>query len=715
MLSSLAEIDSEVVAAQIERSLDDVEDLRTIEGDVRRDLVWAIEKIAFRPDSFEDGALLLLRLAMAENETWGNNATGQFKRLFPLLLADTAAPGVARLSLLDDVAQTNNPEQLAIVVDALIDASSMDHFSRFLGSEVHGSRPALEPWRPATHEEAVSYVTACLTRLTTFARNDHDLGKTARTGLAQNMHGLLSNGLIDPVESAVRQVRRALGAWPEPLEGLGRFLLYDARDVDPAVVTRVRALVAELEPQSLEARVRHLVTAMPYDFPCGEELDFDVRDQRQRQAVHEIAAELAGHPDILSRVLPQLNRGEQRKAHVFGRALPALLDSPAEWLERIVSAFVETPLEERNPDFLAAYVAGMAATDSEAAEVFKSKVAQSPELAPALPLICFRCGITPSDISLALAALEDSLLAPTDLLQWTVGRSLDDLPVGVVARLFDSLFEHSVDAFDIGVDLLGMYAHGDSDKQEGLRPQVRRAAECVMRWNHSRPRQLAVHRFGRLVRRILENGRDDPDARSIALILARTLVSEKGKGQERFVEPVLDLLLSMFPEITWPLIGQAIVSDPRQAWRLEGVLGGSIGSVREKVAALLELPEDTLFAWCHAHPDAAPAFVARVVPALTTYSHETSGRSLHPVLLRLLDEFGDRDDVLDAMVVRMHSFGWSGSLTSYFALYEQPLRALLKHPKAKVRRWARRTLRGLSESIKAARDQDDEWDAQWEV
>ena len=715
VLSSLAEIDSEVVCEEIERSLDDVEDLRTIEGDVRRDLVWALEKIAFRPNSFEDGAQLLLRLALAENETWGNNATGQFKRLFPLLLADTAAPGVDRLSLLEDVAQTNNPEQLAILVDALIDASSMDHFSRFLGSEVHGSRPALEPWRPATHEEAVSYVSECLTRLTAFARNDDDLGRTARTGLAQNLQGLLSNGLIGPVESAVRQVRDGLGAWPEPLEGLGRFLLYDAQDVDPAVVSRVRALIDELKPRSLEARVRHFVTDMPYDFPSDEELDFEVRDERQRDALHALAAEVAAQPAVLDHILPGLNRGEQRKAHVFGRALPALLDSPAQWLERIVSAFVEVPLRERNPDFLAAYVAGMAATDSEAAEAFKSKAAQSAELAPALPLICFRCGITPLDITLALAALEDGLLAPSDLLQWTVGRSLDDLPVGVVAHLFDSLFEHSVDAFDIGVDLLGMYAHGDSDKQEALRPQVRRAAECVMRWSQTRPRQLAVHRFGRLVRRILENGRDDPDARSIALILARTLVSDKGKGQERFVEPVLDLLLSKFPEITWPLIGQAIVSDPRRAWRMEGVLGGSIGSVREKAAPLLELPEDTLFAWCHAHPDAAPAFVARVVPALTAYGHEPSGRSLHPVLLRLLDDFGDRDDLLDAMVVRMHSFGWWGSLTSYFALYEPPLRALLEHPKGKVRRWARRTLRGLSESIKAARDQDDEWDAQWEL
>lgn len=715
VLSSLAEIDSAVVVEQIKRSLDAVDDLHAIEGDVRRHLVWALEKIAFRVDSFEEGALLLLRLALAENETWGNNATGQFKRFFPLLLADTAANGAARLSLLDEVARTNNPNQLAIVVDALIGASSMDHFSRFVGSEVHGSRPAVASWYPATSDEAVSYVTECVTRLAAFAERDDDLGNAVRTALAQNISGLLTSGFIDVVELVVRQVREALGAWLEPLEGLGHFLLFDAEEVDPDVARRVRDLIAELEPQSLEARVRHLVTEMPYDFPCGEELDFEEQDERQREAVHAVAAELARNPAVLDRVLPGLSRGEQRKAHVLGRALANELAAPLDWLEPMVSAFVHTPVEERNPDLLAAYVAGMAATNSEAVEAFKSTVAQSSELAPALPLICFRVGIVPSDIPLVLGALEAGLLAPSELLQWTVGRSLDDLPVAAVAPLFDALFEHSAGAFDMGVDLLGMYTHGDSDKLEGLRPQVRRASECVIRWNQSRPRQLAVHRFGRLVRRILKNGREDPDARVIALNLARTLVSEEGKAPERFVEPVLDLLLSMFPEITWPLIGQSIVSEPHQAWRLESVLGGRIGSDRGKVAALLHLPEDTLFAWCHAHPDRAPAFVARVVPALTAYSRETSDRFLHPLLIRLLDEFGDRDDVLDAMVHRMHTFGWWGSLTTYFALYEKPLRTLLDHPKGKVRRWARRTLRGLSESIKAARDQDEEWEAQWDV
>ena len=438
-----------------------------------------------------------------------------------MLLADTAADGSARLCLLDDVADHNNSNNLKIVVDTLIDASSLVHFSRFVGSEIHGSRPSVPSWHPLTREEAVSYVTECTTRLADFAEHDNALGKCARTGLAKNVRGLLAHGFIDVVENVVRRVRDALGAWLEPLEGLGHFLRFDAEKVDPDVARRVSDLIAELEPHSLEARVRHLVTEMPYDYPCGEDLDFEVRDQRQLEAVRELAAELAGDPAVLERVLPRLSRGEQRKAHVFGRALAGVLASPLDWLEPIVSAFMETPPKERNPDLLAAYVAGMDATYPEAVDAFKSRVAQSPDLVWTLPLICFGLRITPSDIPLALGALEAGLLAPSHLIQWTVGRSLDDLPIAAIVPLFDALFEHSADAFAMGVDLMAMYTHGDRDKLEALRPQVRRASECVMRWNQSRPYQMAVYHFGQLLRRILENGREDPDARAIALSLAR--------------------------------------------------------------------------------------------------------------------------------------------------------------------------------------------------
>ena len=69
ILSALAEIDSSLVAGQIARALADFPDLDMVRGDVRRHLVWALDKIAFHSDSFEQGARLLLRLAIARTRS----------------------------------------------------------------------------------------------------------------------------------------------------------------------------------------------------------------------------------------------------------------------------------------------------------------------------------------------------------------------------------------------------------------------------------------------------------------------------------------------------------------------------------------------------------------------------------------------------------------------------------------------------------------------
>ena len=96
------------------------------------------------------------------------------------------------------------------------------------------------------------------------------------------------------------------------------------------------------------------------------------------------------------------------------------------------------------------------------------------------------------------------------------------------------------------------------------------------------------------------------------------------------------------------MIGQAILdAEPQNAWRFEHVLGDTrVGDKRESV--ILHLPEETLFAWCHAHPDAAPAHLAVFAPILAS-GGSNANQKLHPVMNRLLTEFGDRDDVLQGI------------------------------------------------------------------
>ena len=715
VLSSLAEIDSEIVVARIGRCLDGVGDLSEIQGDARRHLVWALEKIAFHPDTFEDGARLLLRLAVAENETWSNNATGQFKALFPVILGGTAADGDARLSVLDEAAETDDLIQRSIVVKSLIAGSATDFFSRSAGAETHGSRPALESWHPATKEAVAGYIEGCVTRLARFAKRDDKSGIAARAGLGGQLRSLISTGFLDTVEKAIRQVVDSTGQWTEALKGLGHFLEYDVTDMDRNVVDRVRALIDELRPKSLESRVRFLVTEMPRDFPCGEKLDFELRGQRQVEAVRALAAEIVEQPEVLKGVLPQLSRGEQRMAHIFGEAVAGSIgpgDSSADWLEQIVLAVTEAPEKERNFDLLSGYVTGLAEHHPDIAETFKQRAARSPQLAPALPLICSRLGIRPSDIGLVIGALRTGLLPVWHLRQWALGGVLAEVPAPAVAPLFDAMLDHSAETFAEAMELMWMYAHGAPDRLDRFRPHIRKAAENVARWVRSQGGSMANYdsNFENLMKWMLEKGRQDPDARATALTLATALVSIADWNEGEIMEPVVSLLLSGFPEIAWPIVGQAIVSDQGLAWHFESILGDM-----DQNPAILSLPEDTLFAWCHAHPDRAPAFVAATVPVLTTYRIEAPEQSLHPVVIRLFDEFGDRDDVLQAVSLNMENFSWSGSVTNYFTLYLEPLRTLHNHPKWQVRRWAKAMLRHLDTRIEHARNEDEEWEAQWEI
>ena len=733
VLSALTEVDASLVAQRIGCSLRHFRDLDDVRGGVRRHLVWALEKIAFDPDGFEEGAEFLLRLAVAENEAYGNNATGQFVALFPVMLGNTAADGPARLRLLSDAARSNDPTQRQIVVHALVNGSATDHFSRSVGAETHGSRPALRSWRP-TRDEALAYIEGCVDLLVEFAAEDDDAADAARAGLGENLRSLASDGFLDLVEAIVRRVGPARDSWPEALEALGEFLRHQSSTAGPEIVARVRALMDELAPQSLDARARSLVTEMSWDYLCDEEQDHERLHRRQVEAVREFAAELMQEPDTLRRILPRLSRQlepregrhPQRMTCPFGIAIADFADAPLEWLGPITEVLHELRERDRDFDLLSGYLEGINNAFPREVELFKTRAAESDVLAPALPLVCWRLGIVASDIPFVLSAFRAGRLPSWRLMQWTLGGVLGEVEARAVAPLFDALLEDDEDGYAVALDLIGMYAFRRQHVLEDFRPQLRRIAESFTRWEPSAHHGSAVHHFGNLMVWLLEKGRDDPDARVAALALSRALVNLQDSTtegmlrarmiEERMIKPVIRLLLGNFPEIAWPIVGQAIISDRVRGWRISHLLGSRLSSDERHDAAILSLPEDVLLEWCRAHPDGAPVFTAAVVPVLTNYNRDAQEHSLHPCMARLLEEFGDREDVLQAVGSNIRSYlGW-GSPTGYFALYESPLSMLRdEHPSARVRRWARATLRELVAASEGIRTEEDEWEARHDI
>ncbi len=716
VISSLAEIDSEVVVNLIERILEPLsrDDLKTVSGDLRRHLVWALEKIAFVPKTFEQGATVLLKLAVAENETWGNNATGQFKALFPVLLADTAAGPEARLRVIDEALQSQDSTTLKIVVDALLEGAKTAFFSRGVGSEAHGSRRALEPWKPQTWKDAWDYVGECLERLAAIATRSDAIGNRAKVGLAHDFRALVSRGQIDLAEHLIATVTKARGRyWPEAFSSLGDVLSYDKDGLEPGVEDRVRKLIESLTPDELADRVRFLVTEMPWDYPGDQKLDFDIMTKRKSDDVHKLVADLLEEPKTLAKFLPQLSFGEQRMSRVFGRALAGRSADPLVWIDPVKDAVGSVPEKERNFSLLAGFFAGLAERHPDAVEVFKEQASQSEIFAFALPVVCLDMGLRENDVALVCKALDAGFITAFALMQWTLGGELAKLQPPAVAILFDKLFGMGGAFYSVGLDLMGMYVHGRAPRLDELRPQLRLAAQFAGQRPNRHGSQMDAHHFKEMMNWILAKGREDPDARAIAIALTKQLMDDFENTGADLIKPLLPMLLGGFPEIVWPLLGQAIVSDRKSAWKFEQVLGDSFAFGDRQQPPILFLPDDVLFAWCHAHPDVGPAFVAVVAPVLTHRNPDGGHAEFHPVTRQLLDEFGDREDVLRGLVRNMHTFGWTGSRTRYFALYESPLRGLENHPIGAVRRWAKKMLSGFARAIEEARDEDDEQQASW--
>lgn len=208
---------------------------------------------------------------------------------------------------------------------------------------------------------------------------------------------------------------------------------------------------------------------------------------------------------------------------------------------------------------------------------------------------------------------------------------------------------------------------------------------------------------------ILSQGSENSDARAVAVKIAKQIIEEEDLPSypaqdylnQEIIKPVLPHLLSSFGEIVWPLIGPAVKKNKA---KFLSIMGERLYSPHEE-PPVLHLSENTLFGWCHANPEVGPAFVAEAVPLLVSSPPNEEGASseeFHPLIKRLIDEFGDHQDVLDALESHMNASRGAVPIASAqdrYAVYRRPLESIENHEKGAVRRWAGKMLRKIADEI----------------
>ena len=735
VLACLAEVDAEVVAEYIERLLDGHPDPSLLGGNVRHCLLRALAMIAFPAATFAVGARLMLRLLGVKDGTDSEHVARPFTTLFPAISGATEADGNRRLRFLNEAVATSDATRMRHVVHALAAAYDPGGHLSAISPEVHGSRRTLNRWHPATTNELAEYIGGCISRLAELASRNDEVSVMCREELGGLIGNLVGSGFIGCVEDAIRRVAGRGHRWTLALRQLHGALVHFPGSIDEATTARVRCLIDLLTPTDLCDRVRALVTEppMPHDW-VTESVSVSEHFAALRAEIDALSDELLRTPEALRELLPRLSRGTHIHAGELGESIAKRAPSPLDWLDPIIGAVEHEPETQRNHALFVGFVAGLTDRHRADVEAVKQRVIESPGLAPVFPEVCRRIGLTTKDVAQGVEGLAQGTIPSSALMSWTHPETLDPLPRTAVARLLDALLDHHATSFAIGVNTLWMILHNEDrerkdTRETGLqiadfRPQVLTMARNAGRWS-ARDFQAATGTtdprvspgmtewyFTRIVLRMLRKGREDDHARETARAFSKALVHRHQDGwldvYGKSLRPVLRELLSGFPGIAWQLIGGTIVSSPRFARLMALSLGERYVHDRGVDPPILALSEETLLAWCDVNPDQAPAFAAKCLPILSAAGSDPGHHHLHPVMSRLINDFGERADVQEAFESNLHTTGVVSSMADHYARYEAPLKLLQGHGTPVVRRWARRLSRELRQLIARERTREDE-------
>lgn len=744
ILSALAEINPEAVADYIDRCLHHLDALPKIGDYVHFYLAQALKTIAFRSPTFKIGARLLLRLEVAKPPSLLPDVSHPFAKLFPPILGATEADGNARLKFIDEVineaGRMSGQAQLKYVIDALIEGCSTGGYSHTVGPEIQGSRKALYPWHPNLKERS-EYIEGCVDRLGILAVRNDDVGEKARSSFGGSILPLICRGYLEVVEKVIHTVIDAGHSWGTmALRQLKDSLANYSEHISEDSHGRVRSLIEKLEATNLRERIRINVAEPPMPEIREGDSPMEAQYKRCRNTVQELANELIQDSSTLIEILPEISRGQQFMADELGASLAKHAQSPRMLLDPIVKAIEDIPASDRNYDLLVGFIAGLPAEFRDEVEEFKTKAIASPKLAPAFPMICGRVELTSVDIKRAIVALNKDILSPWDLYHWTFTWVLAKISPDSMSLLLDAMLDHGPESYELAIAILNRVLHdGDSEdnkekksrpyvlKLADFRPQLLKMIQNVGRWGKpksSPPPWVersgiyldTEYHFENIVAKMLAKGNKDSGSCKTALELARTLVQGERRNlvDSRVARPnsIVNKMLTDFPEIVWPIIGGAILKKPQFANRMWSVLGQPYNLNRSVKAPILRVSEDILFAWCHANPKNAPIFLAKCVPFLATRGNGTEGESLHPIMSRLLDEFGERNDVQSALERNIHPYHRVGSSVGYYRRLRKVLQRFETHTNPGVRQWAEKMGREVERCLSREVIQDEEREAQ---
>lgn len=674
-----------------------------IAGDVRRNLVWTLEKLCWYRETFEKSAVILKILALAENEKWSNNATGIFLRLFHIALPGTKADLSQRQYIINGMISSNNAQEKKLAIEAVKHVFKSNCFSRNGGVESQGTRSPERDYLPNKAEVEIYWKTN-LRHLTDIILLNDATATEAMIAFASISSTLIYNGYIDDIEQSVGKIIKTGIFWHDMLLAIEKILIRKEID-DGNIIKRLKTLAHSLEPHTWPDKIRHYIS-MPDWLHYKDEAGHYV-NQSEKKA--ESVADELSKSDELWASLHLAFEGEQRQGFTLGKILAHNLQD----VHRFIKESIDTLEKCKYPNLsvLNGFLSGL--HDDKIFMKVLMELAKSKKLVCNVPKLLHIAVNKNECINLILQLLRDNTLAISDLNDLRYGTPINSLEPNDAMSFCGELQKFGVHGARQALEILYMYCFGTPSRFDQCKDKF---LDIL-----STPKLLSgdmefldIHTWSEVMKKFMV----EFPTQFIILITNELIefcaseVDDKYSVLE-YMKGVAQELLITAHDIVWPYFGNALLerNKPDVFYGIKTLLeieGGCHS--KTGLSPLEKIPYDYLCTWCKKNIPHGPAEIIKLLPIV--WEQDTGEYRIDGLSRSLLKDFGNYDEVQQAATTQLFSFMSCGSREPYYLRRISILRNLRGEvSNMSLKNWIDTTIEYLTREAQRAKLEYDEYNA----
>lgn len=674
--------------------------LKIVEG--RRNIIWTLEKLCFDKRTFSDGAKVLLKFAIAENETWTNNATGQFLQLFSTHLSGTEADLNERWKIIKWALDQNDKQYDEIALKAMNRGLKFGQFSRMGGAEYQGGKRLID--NEPTSNELEDYWNNIFYTLITFVKVKNDYLDWVSETIASNIRPMFHFGMgsiIIPILKEVSEIRD--NKWDNGLQGLKYTRKYERNFITEKQLDEINSLINQLTQTDFLTRYKNLSNSMYL------EDDETYSTENLIVAIRELADEFINEHLSWDDTFIYFFKNHQFSSFHFGKRLAEILQNDQikinHFIEYSLECILRIPQQERNFNVLGGFISNL---DAETKEKFYLKLYASSELSNQLFYFLSIDKSGKDYFHLLFNLIESNICSVSSFLDIRYNYGLSQLSIEELNDFSESLFSYG----DEGYSIIFILFYDLGWRNESIKTRlISIYKKCIVRlsFNQNLNLQLDYFKWAEVISFIISNQEEVDFAQQVNRLIINSIARNNLYQTDYDIQSVYKVLIRVHFHAIWNDLSIALLSNDEnyfQFYSLKHILGSRIGGFGRNVGILFDGNIDAIFQWCENNQPLAPSRLAELTPIFD--NNNTDYTKWHPVANRLIDEYGNIRDVLSNISSNMGTYSWVGSVVPFLEAKKELFEQLCNHQIENVREWASSYVDNLEKDIARERNKDEE-------